>query len=54
MDPEHWLGRAGGLAEGRKKNSDMVYFRHKLGCRTASNAFAVVINVWQLSIYLFI
>jgi hypothetical protein len=47
VDPEHWLG---GGAEGRINiYSDVVYFRHNLGCRTAPNASELVTDVWKLS-----
>ena len=37
-------GRGGGPPEGRKKNSDLIYFCRKLGCGTL-NASAVAVNV---------
>ena len=53
MDPEHWPGGGGGPPEGRKKNSDLIYFCRKLGCATL-NASAVAVNVLRLSRYPFI
>ena len=46
-----WEG--GGPPEGRKKNSDLIYFCRKLGCGTL-NASAVAVNVLRLSRYPFI
>jgi hypothetical protein len=46
--------RGGVWPKAEKKNSDMVYFHHKLGCGTAPNASELVTDVWKLSRYLFI
>ena len=47
-----WEG-GGVRPKAEKKNSDLIYFCRKLGCRTL-NASAVAINVLRLSRYPFI